>query len=71
MLIPKRLPSQIAMAKPISVYELQAEEGRFFSPFCWASRLAIIHKEMPVETIPWKFREQDKIAFSGQGLVNS
>ena len=26
---------------------------RYFSPFCWATRMAIAHKGIPVETIPW------------------
>lgn len=55
--------------QPIQIYELVTGERRYFSPFCWATRLAVTHKNIPVETVPWKFRQQDKIAFSGQDLV--
>ena len=55
--------------QPIRIYELVTGENRYFSPFCWATRLAVIHKHLPVETVPWRFRQQDKIAFSGQSLV--
>jgi glutathione S-transferase len=32
-------------------------------------RLAIAHKELPVETIPCRFTDKELIAFSGQGRV--
>lgn len=57
------------MAKPISIYELEGGPNQFFSPFCWAARFAVAHKGLPIETIRWKFKEGDKIAFSNQGLV--
>jgi glutathione S-transferase len=40
-----------------------------FSPFCWRARMALAHKGLGVKTIPWRFMDKDKIAFSGQGLV--
>jgi len=46
-----------------------AEPDRRFSPYCWRIRLALAHKELPVETIPWRFTEKAEIAASGQGLV--
>jgi glutathione S-transferase len=46
-----------------------AEDDRRFSPNCWRVRMALAHKSLPVETIPWRFTEKDAIAFSGQGLV--
>jgi glutathione S-transferase len=52
------------------LYDLAgADPARRFSPFCWRSRLALAHKGLEVETIPWRFTEKEKIAFSGQGLV--
>ncbi len=39
------------------------------SPYCWATRLAVIHKGLKFKTVPWHFGEQDKIKFSKQGLV--
>lgn len=40
-----------------------------FSPYCWRTRFALAHKGLPVETIPWRFTDSDRIAFSGQGKV--
>jgi glutathione S-transferase len=52
------------------LYDLAgADPARRFSPFCWRSRLALAHKGLAVETIPWRFTEKEKIGFSGQGLV--
>jgi glutathione S-transferase len=52
------------------LYDLAgADPARRFSPFCWRSRLALAHKGLAVETIPWRFTEKKKIGFSGQGLV--
>jgi glutathione S-transferase len=52
------------------LYDLAgAEPARRFSPYCWRARLAIEHKGLSLETIPWRFTDKDVIAFSGQGLV--
>jgi len=52
------------------LYDLAgAEPKRRFSPYCWRSRLALAHKSLPVETVPWRFTEKAEIAASGQGLV--
>lgn len=40
-----------------------------FSPYCWRTRLALAHKGLLVQTIPWRFTEKDALAFSGQGRV--
>jgi glutathione S-transferase len=54
----------------ITLYDLAAAEpDRRFSPFCWRTRLALAHKGLAVETVPWRFTETDAIAFSGQGKV--
>ncbi len=54
----------------ITLYDLAAAEAdRRFSPFCWRTRLALAHKGLAVETVPWRFTDGDKIAFSGQGKV--
>jgi glutathione S-transferase len=54
----------------IKLYDLAgAEPDRRFSPYCWRSRMALAHKGLEVETIPWRFTEKDVIAFSGQGRV--
>lgn len=52
------------------LYDLAgADEQARFSPNCWRVRLALAHKQLAVETLPWRFTEQDAIAFSGQGKV--
>lgn len=54
----------------IKLYDLAgADPDRRFSPFCWRTRLALAHKGLDVETVPWRFTEKDVIAFSGQGRV--
>lgn len=54
----------------ITLYDLAgAEEDRRFSPFCWRTRMALAHKGLAVEALPWHFTETDKITFSGQGKV--
>ena len=46
-----------------------AEDERRFSPYCWRAKMALAHKGLAVETIPWRFTEKDAVAFSGQTLV--
>ncbi|HEY8289374.1 MAG TPA: glutathione S-transferase family protein [Acetobacteraceae bacterium] len=46
-----------------------ADPALRFSPYCWRTRLALAHKGLAVETIPWRFTDKDAIAFSGQGRV--
>ena len=54
----------------LKLYDLAgADPERRFSPYCWRSKLALAHKGLVAETIPWRFNDKDVIAFSGQGLV--
>jgi glutathione S-transferase len=54
----------------LKLYDLAAaDEDRRFSPYCWRIKMALAHKELEVETIPWRFIEKDAIALSGQGRV--
>lgn len=54
----------------ITLYDLAAADERVrFSPYCWRVRLALAHKNLACETIPWRFTEKSAIAFSGQGAV--
>src|SRR5215471_4311545 len=46
-----------------------ADPALRFSPYCWRTRMALAHKGLAVETIPWRFTDKDAIAFSGQGRV--
>ena len=53
-----------------TLYDLAgADPDRRFSPYCWRVKLALAHKGLEVETIPWRFTEKDVIGFSGQGRV--
>lgn len=52
------------------MYDLAgADPAVRFSPYCWRIRMALAHKGLNVETIPWRFTDKDRIAFTGQGLV--
>lgn len=54
----------------LKLYDLAgAEDDRRFSPPCWQVKMALKHKGLNVETIPWRFTEKAAIAFSGQGSV--
>src|SRR5271157_2025590 len=54
----------------LQLYDLAgAEEDRRFSPYCWRIRMALAHKGLEVETIPWRFTEKQAIARSDQGRV--
>lgn len=54
----------------IKMYELAGDtDDRLFSPYCWRARMALAHKGIAHDTIPWRFAEKDAIAFSGQGAV--
>jgi glutathione S-transferase len=46
-----------------------ADDDRRFSPYCWRVKMALAHKGLAAEEIPWRFTDKDAIAFSGQGLV--
>ncbi len=46
-----------------------ADPALRFSPYCWRTKLALAHKGLPVETIPWRFRDTAVLGFSGQGRV--
>jgi glutathione S-transferase len=54
----------------LRLYDLAgAQPERRFSPYCWRIRLALAHKNIATETIPWRFTEKAEIAASGQTLV--
>ena len=51
------------MAVARKLFELcGTETERVFSPFCWRTRMALAHKGLDAETIPWRFTEKDAIA---------
>ncbi len=52
------------------LYDLAAADpDRRFSPYCWRIKLALAHKGLAVETLPWRFTDRDAIAMSGQDKV--
>jgi len=54
----------------LTLYDLAgAEPDRRFSPYCWRIRMALAHKGLEVETLPWRFTEKDRLAPTGQGRV--
>lgn len=61
---------RVASTQKIVMYDLAgADPDRRFSPYCWRIKLALAHKGLPVETIPWRFTDKAAIAFSGQEKV--
>ena len=53
-----------------TLYDLAAKDPEMrFSPFCWRAKMALQHKGLDFETVPWRFTEKDVIARTGQGRV--
>jgi glutathione S-transferase len=47
------------------LYELCGKDPEIlFSPYCWRSRMALAHKGLEFETVPWRFTETDRLAFA-------
>jgi glutathione S-transferase len=47
----------------LKLFELVGtDEARPFSPFCWRTRMALAHKGLSAEQIPWRFTEKQAIA---------
>jgi glutathione S-transferase len=54
----------------ITLYDLAgAEAERRFSPFCWHAKMALAHKELAFETVPWHFTEKDRLPQPNVGRV--
>jgi glutathione S-transferase len=48
---------------PLKLYELVGtDDARPFSPFCWRTRMALAHKGLSAESIPWCFTDKAAIA---------
>ena len=53
----------------IQLYDLAgARDDCRFSSNCWPVRMALLHKGLSFETIPWRFTEKQTIAFSSQTI---
>lgn len=54
----------------LKLFELVGtDEARPFSPYCWRIRMALAHKELTAESIPWRFTEKGAIAPHGSEKV--
>ena len=48
---------------PLKLFELVGTDAaRPFSPYCWRTRMALAHKGLGAESIPWCFTEKQAIA---------
>jgi glutathione S-transferase len=57
-------------AMTLKLFELVGtDEARPFSPFCWRTRMALAHKGLSAQTIPWCFTEKVAIAPHGSEKV--
>jgi glutathione S-transferase len=49
----------------IRLYELcGTDPKRVFSPFCWRIRMALAHKGLEAELVPWRFTEASALRFA-------
>jgi glutathione S-transferase len=45
------------------------DPARVFSPFCWRSRMALAHKGLEFDSVPWRFTETERLAFAKHDKV--
>ena len=58
------------MSMTIKHYELAAEDNDItFSPYCWRTRMALLHKDVPFTTVPWYFADKSATQASGSSTV--
>ena len=58
------------MNPDLILYDLAGADAALrFSPHCWKTHMALAHKGLSANTVPWRFTEKEAIAFSGQKLV--
>jgi glutathione S-transferase len=54
----------------LQLYELVGTDAaRPFSPYCWRTRMALAHKGLEANSIPWRFTEKSAIAPHGSEKV--
>lgn len=52
------------------MYDLAgADDAVRFSPYCWRTKMSLLHKGLDFETVPWRFTDKEAIADSGQPRV--
>jgi glutathione S-transferase len=55
---------------PLKLFELVGTDAaRPFSPYCWRTRMALAHKGLEADSIPWRFTEKQRIAPHGSEKV--
>lgn len=60
------------MTRPaaLRLYDLAGVDDELrISPFCWRIRMALAHKGLPFDVVPWRMVEKDRIAGSGSATV--
>lgn len=58
------------MVDDLTLYELAAADPALrFSPHCWKTRMALAHKGLEADLVPWRFTDKEAIAISGQERV--
>jgi len=54
----------------LKLFELVGSDAsRPFSPYCWRTRMALAHKGLSADSIPWRFTEKSAIAPHGSEKV--
>jgi glutathione S-transferase len=54
----------------ITLYDLAGADPRImFSPFSWRIRMALLHKGLVFEVVPWRFSAREAIAPSGHNSI--
>jgi glutathione S-transferase len=54
----------------LKLFELVGTDAsRPFSPYCWRTRMALAHKGLSAESLPWRFTEKGAIAPHGSEKV--
>lgn len=53
----------------IELYDLVGANDLRFSPFCWRAKAVMAYKKIPYTTVPIRFCDKAKLAFSGQDRV--
>ena len=54
----------------LKLYDLSGKNDLRFSPPCWNIKLCLIQNEIKFKTIPVRFTDKDKIAFSKHKFKN-
>ena len=54
----------------ITFYDLAgADPALRFSPYCWRTRMALLHKGLAFDAVPWRFSDKAVLEPSGQAKV--